>query len=408
MTMRLAVLLVLLSLACPPGLQAQDDSQGAFFSPEQLDNLLAPIALYPDPLLAQVLTASTFPDQIDEAARFVRANADPAYVDSQPWDVSVKAVAHYPDVLNKMDGDLDWTTALGQAYVNQSDDVMTSVQRLREEARTAGNLVTTPQWEVEDSGGDIEIWPAQPQYLYVPVYDPSIVYFGSGGGYGDVISFGAGFAIGAWLNYDFDWHGRRVYYTGWEHGGGWMARSRPFIQGNSVYVNNNYRNVVVNRNVVKWKVNYGGLNRYQSVHTQVDYGNVRPVRAVVNNQTYVNNATVNRTTVNNRIVNRNIDVQDTRINDYRGRGPEPQPNRPEPARPQTYQPTYQAPAPQVQRQEHGAFSFNSGGFDEHAASQRGQASRTQQYQPAVTARPSSPPPSSGGRGGAAPENRGRR
>jgi hypothetical protein len=406
MTKRVAVLLVFLSLACAPCVLAQDDSQGTSFSSDQLDNLLASIALYPDPLLAQVLTASTFPDQIDEAARFVRANPDPSYIDSQPWDVSVKAVAHYPDALNKMDGDLDWTTALGQAYVNQPDDVMASVQRLREEARAAGNLVTTPQWDVEDSGGDIQIWPAQAQYIYVPVYDPSIVYFGRGGVYGNVISFGAGFAIGAWLNCDFDWHGRRVYYTGWEHGGGWMARSRPFIQVNSVYVNNNYRNVVVNRNVVNVNVNYGGLNRYQSVHRQVDYGNVRPGRTVVNNQTYVNNVNVNRTTVNNKIVNRNIDMQDTRINDYRGRGPAPAPNPPQPARPQTVQPTYQAPAPQVQRQEHFAFSGNTGGFDEHAASQRGQASRTQQYQPA--ARPSSPPPSSGGRGGAAPEGRGKR
>ncbi len=406
MTKRVAVLLVFLSLACAPSVLAQDDSQGTSFSPEQLDNLLAPIALYPDPLLAQVLTASTFPDQIDEAARFVRADSDPNDIDSQPWDVSVKAVAHYPDVLNKMDGDLDWTTALGQAYVNQSDDVMASVQRLREEARAAGNLVTTPQWDVEDSGGDIEIWPAQAQYIYVPVYDPSIVYFGRGGVYGNVISFGAGFAIGAWLNCDFDWHGRRVYYTGWEHGGGWMARSRPFVQVNNVYVNNNYRNVVVNRNVVNVNVNYGGLNRYQSVHRQVNYGNVSGGRTVVNTQTYANNVTVNRITVNNSNINRNINVQDTRINDYRGRGPAPAPNPPAPPRPQTYQPAYQPPAPQVQRQEHSAFSGNTGGFDEHAASQRGQASRTQQYQPA--ARPSSPPPSSGGRGGAAPADRGKR
>jgi hypothetical protein len=407
MSNRAAVLLVLLSLASVPGLQAQDDSQGAYFTPEQLDNLLAPIALYPDPLLAQVLTAATFPDQIDEAARFVRANSDPSYIDDQPWDVSVKAVAHYPDVVYRMAGDLDWTTALGQAYVSQSDDVMASVQRLRAEARSAGNLETTPQWEVVDSGGDIEIWPAQPQYIYVPFYDPAIVYFGHGGVYGNVISFGAGFAIGAWLNCDFDWHGRRVYYTGWEHGGGWMARSRPFVHVTNVYVNNNYRNVAVNRTVVNRNVNYSGLNRYQSVHQQVNYGNVRGGRTVVDNRTVVNNATVNRTTVNNKIIDRNIDVRDARIDAYRGRGTEPQPNRTEAARPQPVEPIHQAPAPQVQRQEHGAFSGNTGGFDERAASQRGQASRTQQYQPQPAARPSNPPPS-GGRGGAAPADRGKR
>jgi hypothetical protein len=114
---------------------AQDDSSVQPFSPDQLDNLLAPIALYPDPLLAQILPAATFPDQIDEAARLCRAGANPDDIDMQPWDVSVKAVAHYPTVLYMMADSLDWTTAVGQAYVNQNDDVMASMQRLRQEAR---------------------------------------------------------------------------------------------------------------------------------------------------------------------------------------------------------------------------------------------------------------------------------
>ncbi|MGA2436405.1 MAG: DUF3300 domain-containing protein, partial [Bryobacteraceae bacterium] len=114
-----------------PLLRGQDGTDNGFFSPDQLDNLAAPVALYPDPLLAQVLLAATFPDQIDEAARFVRANPDPYAIDSQYWDVSVKAVAHYPTVLYMMADKLDWTTALGQAYANQSADVMASVQRLR-------------------------------------------------------------------------------------------------------------------------------------------------------------------------------------------------------------------------------------------------------------------------------------
>src|SRR6267142_1433240 len=155
----------------------RDDQDSVSFTSDQLENLLAPIALYPDPLLAQVLLAATFPDQIDEASRFVRSDGSPDDIDSQPWDVSVKAVAHYPEVLEMMADKLDWTTSLGQAYVNQSTDVMDSVQRLRGEARQAGNLEDTPEMQVVDSGGEIELWPAQPEYIYVPVYNPAFVYY---------------------------------------------------------------------------------------------------------------------------------------------------------------------------------------------------------------------------------------
>ncbi len=174
----LAVFLILSLSACMPMLQAQSDAAFQPFSPEQLDNLLAPIALYPDPLLAQILLAATFPDQVDEAARFCRADANPDDLDTQPWDVSVKAVAHYPTVLFMMADGLDWTTALGQAYVNQTDDVMASVQRLRQEARNAGNLVSTPQQDVEVDDINIEIWPAQPQSCNLPIYDSSMFFIG--------------------------------------------------------------------------------------------------------------------------------------------------------------------------------------------------------------------------------------
>src|SRR6185437_9404119 len=144
------------------------DEQGEYvpYSPEQLDNLLAPIALYPDPLLAQVLPAATFTDQIDDAARYVREYGQDG-VDEQIWDVSVRAVAHYPEVLEMMDEKMDWTTAVGQAYVNQSTDVMESVQRLRRLAYDQGNLVTNPEWQIVNSDGYIQIWPASPQYIYV-------------------------------------------------------------------------------------------------------------------------------------------------------------------------------------------------------------------------------------------------
>jgi len=366
------VLLVLLLAAVLPA-WCQDDSGGGSFAPDQLDNLLAPIALYPDPLLAQVLVAATFPDQIDEAARFVRGNNDPNYIDEQPWDVSVKAVAHYPTVLFMMADKLDWTTALGQAYLNQSTDVMAGVQRLRVEARSQGNLVTTPEQEVREDGGYVEIWPAQPQYMYVPVYDPALIYFRPGFAFG--ISFGRAFFIGAWLNHDFDWGGHRVFYHGWEGGGGWIGRSRPFIRVNNFYVNVNYRNVFINRTVMNRSVNYGALNRYQSVHRDVHYDNVR-----VNNynRTVVNNtAVINRPVVGNRIIDRNINVNDQRINSYRGQAPQ--------APPQTNRPAVQTQEWRNERPDNSAFGGNHGGFGAQAASQRGQASR------AEVARPTAPP-----------------
>jgi len=169
-----AVAILFCVQACAPFLLAQDDSPPqALFPADELDNLLAPVALYPDPLLAQILIAATFPDQIDEAAQFCRNDPDPGDIDVQVWDVSVKALAHYPTVLNKLASHLDWAAALGEAYVTQPDDVMDSIQRLRQEAMDAGNLVDTPEQEVIVDGDDIEIWPAQDEYIYVPMYDPS-------------------------------------------------------------------------------------------------------------------------------------------------------------------------------------------------------------------------------------------
>ncbi|MGC9971570.1 MAG: DUF3300 domain-containing protein [Bryobacteraceae bacterium] len=387
-------------MAFTPLLKCQDDSSSGFFSPEQLDNLLAPIALYPDPLLAQVLLAATFPDQIDEAARFLRANSDPNSIDSEPWDVSVKSVAHYPTVLYMMADKLDWTTSVGQAYASQSTDVTDSVQRLRAQARSAGNLISTPQQEIRETGGYIQIWPAQPQFIYVPIYDPGIVYYGRGGFFGgSAISFGGGFAIGAWLNRDFDWRGRRVLYNGWDYGGGWVGRSRPFVRVSNVYVNNNFRNVAINRSVMNRTVNYNNLNRYNGVHREGNFNNVRVNRTVVRNQTFVNN---NRAVVNNKIIQRNINTNDSRIDAYRGRGEAPrQQVRPEPNRP-AFQPQRQ------ERAESPAFGGNRGGFGARVESQRGQASRTEMSRPAPsrteTSRPapaskSSNQPQSHDRGG---------
>ncbi|GFE60489.1 DUF3300 domain-containing protein [Geobacter sp. AOG2] len=218
------------------------------FTAEELDDLLAPIALYPDPLLAQILPAATFADQIDLAARYVRQYGQAARIDDQPWDVSVKAVAHYPDVLSMMDQKYDWTVSLGQAYINQQQDVMDAIQRLRAEAEARGNLASTPEQQVVNEGGFISIDPVAPDVIYVPLYDPQVVYVETGYGF---ITFGPGFIIGTWLNRDCDWHGHRIYYHGWR-GNGWIGRSRSHVHiRNSVYIDNRYRTITTNRKTLQ-------------------------------------------------------------------------------------------------------------------------------------------------------------
>ena len=233
--------------------QATYDTQpgSGLFTPDELNDLLAPIALYPDPLIAQILPAATFIDQIDEAARYVRQYGKSARIDDQPWDVSVKAVAHYPDVLFMMDQKYDWSVSLGQAFVNQEQDVMDAIQRLREEAQAVGNLVTTPQQQVIDEGGTISIVPAAPDVIYVPQYDPLVVYVERPYPSYGFVTFGIGFTIGVWLNRDCDWHRHRVYYHGW-HGGGWIGRARPHVHDRDhVYINNRYRTTTINPRVLQ-------------------------------------------------------------------------------------------------------------------------------------------------------------
>ena len=366
---------------------AQDQSSYQPYTGDQLDNLLAPIALYPDPLLAQVLVASTFPDQIDEATRWVRSYG-PGGVDDQPWDISVRAVAHYPSVLNMLDDNLDWTTAVGQAYVYQSTDVMMSIQRLREMAEQQGNLVTTPQQQVVVQGGYIYIWPASPQYVYVPIYDPAVVFFRRVyfGGIFTAFSFGPALVIGVWLNLDCDWGRRRVYYTGWR-GSGWIARSRPHIRINSIYVNSRFSNIAVNRGVIQRPVNFQDLSRYQSVHRGVTFENRGPRRP----------AQPATGRVPNKIIDRNINPGQS-LQQFRGhQQPEPTPGvrsipqqpRPAPAQRQPQQPRgfpqmrqpAQAPAPRApSAQEPNAFGRGDGLFNTRAASQRGQQSRQQMNQ----------------------------
>lgn len=397
------------SAVSPP----QQEEQQPFepYTADQLDNLLAPIALYPDPLLAQVLVAATFVDQVDVAARWVRAFGQSG-IENEPWDVSVKAVAHYPTVLSMMADDLDWTTAVGQAYVYQSTDVMMSIQRLRRMANAQGNLVTTPQQQVIVEPGYIQIVPVGPQYIYVPYYDPAVIFFRRAyfpGYFSAVIMFGNGWLIGAWLNLDFNWPLYRIYYTGWM-GGGWIARCRPHIRMRSYYVNERYRRIILNRKITRRPLNIHGLGRYRSIHPRAGYEN--RLRGPV-----PRNPAVGTT---NKMIKRNINIYDPNLNRFRGRTPPSQPaarprppSRPEqptarprqpatrptqpttrpsqpskapatrtPVRPGPAQRPRNAPAsrPPATRQP-GAFGGGSTVFNPKAASQRGQASRSQKAQP---------------------------
>jgi hypothetical protein len=216
---------------------------------EQLQQLVAPIALYPDSLVAQVLAASTFPEQVVEADRWVQANPDLKgtdlgnAVDQQPWDPSVKALTAFPSVLGNMDKNLSWTSSLGDAYYNQQQDVMNAVQVMRRKAQDAGNLKSTPQQTVTDQDSAIDIEPADPNVVYVPAYDPWVVYgypvvawpgwypypgiwFG-----GPYLSFGIGFGIGwwggfgwGWGHWGFDWHNHYARFNG----GRYYSGSRTF------------------------------------------------------------------------------------------------------------------------------------------------------------------------------------
>jgi len=180
----LALSTAALALAPFHGLRAQESNKP--FTTEQLDQMLAPIALYPDALLSQVLMAATYPLEVVEAARWSQANpnlkgdAALAAVKDKSWDVSVKSLVAFPQTLQMMSNQLDWTQKLGDAMIGQQKDVATAVQRLRAKAQAAGNLKSTPQQTVttQSSGGAtaIVIEPANPELLYVPYYNPAWAY----------------------------------------------------------------------------------------------------------------------------------------------------------------------------------------------------------------------------------------
>lgn len=216
-------------------------------SSAQLDELLGPIALYPDALVAILLPASTVPADIVLGARYIDAGGDVAAVDGQPWDDSVKSLARYPDVLTWMNENLEWTTAVGEAFLTQPDDVMRSIQGLRLAAKEAGNLKTTKEQVVVVEKEVIRIVPAEPEIIYVPQYDPGVVFVQSYNP-APLITFGVGFAIGSWLSWDCDWRSRWIYrgnWCGWNNN--WW-NDCDWQSGNAVYAPQNVINNTINNN----------------------------------------------------------------------------------------------------------------------------------------------------------------
>lgn len=187
-TARIAIALLLACLIVPVetgNLYAQEPAPRPEYrqlSYDQLNQLVSPIALYPDALVAEILAAATYSPQVVEADRFVQRNADVPPIelarmaDAEPWDPSVKALVAFPSVLWQLDRNLDWTSRLGNAYYNQPQDVMTAVQTMRGRAYEAGTLHSTPQQTVVYAPADIVIHPVNPAVVYVPAYNPWIVY----------------------------------------------------------------------------------------------------------------------------------------------------------------------------------------------------------------------------------------
>lgn len=221
----------------PPG------DVGAFAS-EQLDQLLGPVALYPDPLLALILPASTFPQEIVMADRYISQGGDPNQVSAQPWDSSVQGLTHYPNVLKWMDDNLSWTTEVGHAFASQQSDVMDSIQRLRGQAQAQGNLQNTSQETIQQDDGDIDIEPTNPDEIYVPDYQPDQIYSQPG----VYCTFGVGWPIGAWLGFDWDWHYHHLVSWGSGH-------PRP---GNWWHMAPSERRAAIGWNVPVWRPHGGG------------------------------------------------------------------------------------------------------------------------------------------------------
>jgi hypothetical protein len=222
-----------------PGADTGGATDAAPMSSSELQSLVAPIALYPDALVAQVLSAATFPDQVAVANYWLQQNkaltgqALIQTVNQQSWDASVKALTQFPSVLDSMAKNLNWTSSLGEAYHNQPSEVMAAIQTLRAQAKAQGNLKSGPQITVtQPSPQTIVIEPTDPQIVYVPRYDPAVIYgmpyvtpgYTAGKlAAGSLLGFGAGIAVGAmagggccgwgWGSWNCNWRGGAVVYN---------------------------------------------------------------------------------------------------------------------------------------------------------------------------------------------------
>jgi hypothetical protein len=211
------------------------------FAPQQIDQLVARIALYPDPLVAQVLAAATYPNDIQPAAQWAdqhhhlsgQALAGAITADNLPWDPSVQALLPFPSVLDMMASDMNWTTQIGNAFLAQQQDVMDAVQRQRAAAQRYGYLRSGPQ-VVVGGGPYITIMPVNPAFVVVPYYDPAVVFFAPRPGFvvGGAIRFGYGVGIGTYFApwgwgpgaLRFDWGAHRVWVGGQPWGRTWVNR----------------------------------------------------------------------------------------------------------------------------------------------------------------------------------------
>lgn len=186
----------------------------------ELENLVAPVALYPDILLAQVLDASQYPHDIVAAGDFLSKHDK----DEQPdpnWPASVMALLQYPHVLTSLDDDLSWTTRLGNAEKHQKKDVEKAIQDVRKKARAAGNLVSNDHENIVVNNNTIDIVPTDPTMVYVPMYNPSLIYTPLPA-YAPLVTFGAGVAVGAAFANHYDWDHYNYYHHGYyDHIGAW-------------------------------------------------------------------------------------------------------------------------------------------------------------------------------------------
>jgi hypothetical protein len=180
--MRAWAWLLILLLAIPPGVIAQQSAASPVFKQEELEQILAPIALHPDPLISQILMASTYPLEVVQADRWAKQNASlkgdalTKALEAQDWDPSVKSLVNFPQVLTMMSEKLDWTQKLGDAFLADQKKVLDTVQSLRAKAQASGNLTTTKEQTVIVEEKIIKIEPANPQVIYVPTYNPTVVY----------------------------------------------------------------------------------------------------------------------------------------------------------------------------------------------------------------------------------------